>query len=294
MKKLVLLFISFILTLSLCACSTSVTDEEANSQSGLTVAVGIVPQATFVEAVAGDLVDIITLVPPGNSPANYQPTTSEMQALSDAAIYFSMQTPTEKANILPTVSDFSEGIKITYLQDIVGDSYPLLYMDEENSTVDPHIWLSPQRVIVMVQTIADELSVIDEENAQTYQENAKNYIAELEALDQEIKEIIESNESKTFLIYHGAYSYFADDYGLDMIALESDGKQATATQLQEVIDLAKEEGITTVFYQVEFDDSQAVTLAEEIGGNVALAAPLTPDYIHGLRDFADAFVEQGE
>lgn len=301
MKKAVLLMIAVCMLFSFAACQSASTDG-----TGLTVAVGIVPEATFVEKVAGDLVDIVTLVPPGNSPANYQPTTAEMQALSDASVYFTLQMPTEEANILPKVSDFNEDIIVVNLRDAVGEVYPMRHMeahshDEEGEeheedehdhegeeTVDPHLWLSPKRAIVMVQTIADELSTIDADHSDTYQQNAEDYIAELQGLDGEIQEAVSSLENKSFLIYHPAYGYFADDYGLTMIAIEIAGKQATASELQGVVDYAHQNNITTVYYQEEFDDSQAQTVAEEIGGNAAKVAPLSPDYIQGLREFAAA------
>ena len=272
----------------------------------MNVAVGIVPEATFVSAVAGELADVVTMIPSGYSPANYQPTAMEMQALSDADIYFTLQMPTEQANILPKVRDFNPDIKIVDLREATTAKYPLLNSteedehaadaesaadDHEHTGVDPHLWLSPRRSIVMVQTIADELAAIDPDNAETYQANAAAYIARLEALDADIQEITATLQSKSFIIYHGAYGYFADDYGLTMIAIEIQGKQATAEELQQVIDAARENHITTVFYQAEFDDHQAATVAEEIGGTVAQVAPLSPDYIQSLEDFVNALAQ---
>ncbi len=287
LKKAMLWMVALCMLLSFTACQTSTVHK-----AGLTVAVGIVPEATFVEKVAGDLVDVVTLVPPGNSPENYQPTTAEMQALSDSAVYFTLQMPAEEANILPKVSDFNKNIVIVNLRDAVANAYPMRYMEDEDAveeeTVDPYLWLSPKRAIVMVQAIADELSAIDAGHSGTYQRNAADYIAALEALDGEIQEAVSALENKSFLIYHPAYGYFADDYGLTMIAIEIAGKQATAAELQDVIDYALQNDITTVYYQEEFDDSQAQTVAEEIGGRAANVAPLSPDYIQAMRDFVTA------
>ncbi len=301
MKKFLLVVVSAIMLLSLAACqSADVTAEPSETTPALTVAVGIVPEAAFVEAVAGDLVSVVTMVPPGSSPANYQPTAAEMQALSDASIYFTLQMPTEKANILPKVTEFNENIQIVDLRAAAAAVYPLLSGDGEEldasatDSVDPHLWLSPKRAMVMVQTIADQLSAVDAANKDTYQVNAADYIAQLTNLDTEIQAVVSNLTSKSFLIYHAAYGYFAHDYGLTMVALESEGKQATAEDLQTVIDYAKQNQITTVFYQEEFDDSQAATVAEEIGGVVQKVAPLSIDYIQGLKDFVSALSKSGE
>jgi zinc transport system substrate-binding protein len=301
-KKLSPIALSALLLLSMCACQAAGLQSEtgrASSGAVLTVAVGIVPEAAFVKAVAGDLADVVTLVPPGCSPANYQPKTEEMQALSDAKIYFSLQMPTEQANILPKVKDFNGGIEIIDLREAVSEVYPLLNGDGEeiegeSDSVDPHLWLSPKNAVVMVQAIADKLSEIDEAHKDAYQANAASYIAELNALDGEIRQTTAALENKSFLIYHAAYGYFAHDYGLTMVAIEIEGKQATAEELQDVIDFALKNHIKTVFYQEEFDDNQAETVAEEIGGAVQKVAPLSADYIQGLKDFTSALAKAGE
>ena len=60
------------------------------------------------------------------------------------------------------------------------------------------------------------------------------------------------------------------------------------------IDYALENDIKTVFYQEEFDSTQAETVAEEIGGAVQAVSPLSADYIQGIEDFANAFAQSGK
>jgi len=272
------------------------TEKETNTN--LTVAVSIVPVAGFVEAIAGDLANVITVVPPGNSPANYQPTALEMQLISDADIYYALQIPTEEANILPEIYDFNKDLYIVNLREKIQDYYPLRFInkhsDENDQTVDPHIWLSPKRVIVMVQSIADSLSELDPLNETTYQKNVDKYIQKLQELDQSIKKVVNSMDNKAFMIYHGAYGYFADDYELQMIAIEADGKAATPSKIKEVIDTAKENNINTIFFQEEFSDTQANSIAPEIHGKVIKTSPLSKDYIENLMDFVNALENSGE
>ena len=256
MKRTVMAGLVLLMLICLCACQSAETgNTDSAAETEIIVAVGIVPEATFVEKVAGDLAQVVTLVPSGYSPANYQPTAAEMQALSDAAVYFTLQMPTEEANILPEVADYNADIMIVNLRDTVSAVYPLLTMEshihdeaagtgtEGGESVDPHLWLSPKRAVVMVQTIADELSDIDPDNAETYQQNAADYIAEIEELDEDIREAIAALDNKSFLIYHAAYGYFADDYGLTMVSIEIEGKQATASEMQDVIHYALENGL---------------------------------------------------
>ena len=221
--------------------------------------------------------------------------------------------PTEVANIIPNMVDNSD-VKVVELHHIVGDVYRdrIFGVEDEHDedehdkdnndedhdghdhgegTRDPHIWLSPKRVIVMIQEIRDTLSELDPDNANIYADNAAKYIEELKVLDEEIKEMFADKEHKGFIITHPSIGYFADDYGLHMTSLEKDGKTATAAWMQQVIDFAVEKDIHVVFYQAEFDSTQSSTLAEAIKGTAMEIAPLSPDYINNLRAMAKAFLE---
>ncbi len=296
-RKHILLSCLLIFSLvSLAGCGTigsvnqSPTEDKNSSSTGVStanpiVAVTIVPEQTFVEAVCGDLAEVIAMVPPGNSPENYEPTPEEMEKFSKASLYFSIGVPTEEANILPNVGH----VKVISLQDNVSAIYPERTF--ESGERDPHIWLSPKRAKIMVETIAQEMGKLDEANKETYEKNAKAYIEQLDALDKQITSALESVQSKKFIVYHPAFGYFADDYGLTMYALEEDGKEATAQHLQDMVDLAKEENIKVVFYQEEIDSSQSAAFAEEIDGKTMQLSPLAANYIENLKSMADLMAE---
>ncbi|MBZ4687905.1 MAG: transporter substrate-binding protein [Clostridiales bacterium] len=315
LNKIHIIFLICVLTILFSGCSTGSTaadksrpaTTEANDKKPA-VAVSIVPQATFVKAVAGDLVDVVTMIPPGNSPTNYAPSPRELTQLSEASLYFSIGVPTEKANILPKLADFNKNLKVVDLARHVAEVYPERYFDSaeeqdepaddhhreqvedhHHSGRDPHIWLSPKRVQVMVQVIADRLSEIDPGNKDTYQKNAQSYQELLSQVDRKIKTVLSGVTNKTFLVYHPVFGYFADDYGLKMVAIEKHGKEATIEHMQEVIDLAKQKNIKVIFYQAEIDSKQAQTIAEEIGGKTLQVAPLAPNYIDNLEKIAELF-----
>ncbi|SHE97889.1 metal ABC transporter solute-binding protein, Zn/Mn family [Alkalibacter saccharofermentans] len=291
----------------------SCTAEGVNNEEKekIKIAVSIVPQATFVEKVGGDLVEVVTMIPPGNNPENYQPRPRDMVAFSEAEIYFTIGVPVEQAGLLSSAKDLNTEMEFVDLADIVDSAYPYIEYSENNfyheddhyhdhsydeeeddhnhEGRDTHIWMSPKRAVVMVEAIRDNLSRIDPENAEIYEENAAAYIFQLHELDRRISETMESLEFRTFLIYHPSMGYFADDYGLNMIAIEEEGKEATAQRLKGIIDFAKENEIKAVFYQQEHDKNQAETIAREIGGEVLEIAPLSPDYIENLKNIEEAF-----
>ncbi len=271
--------------LSATACSSAAKVQSNDNNKKTVIAVTIVPEQTFVEAVCGDLAEVVTLVPPGNSPENYEPTPQEMEKFSQASRYFTIGVPTEEANILPNAGDLT----VVSLQDAVKAVYPERLF--ESGERDPHIWLSPKRVEVMVKTIAQEMSTLDPDNQATYEKNAEAYLAQLNELDQNIKTVLAPVENKKFIVYHPAFGYLADDYGLKMIALEEEGKEATPQQLQSIIDLAKADNIKAIFYQEEIDSSQSQAFAEELGGKTIQLAPLAASYIENLQNMANTMAE---
>ncbi len=262
-------------------------EQEAVSEK-IVAAVSIVPQKAFLEAVGKDLVDVVLLVPPGNSPGNYEPTPQEMESFSQAEIYFAIGVPTEAANIMPQAEEF-ENMKIVRLQDEVAAVLPDREIRPDRR--DPHIWLSPKRAKVMVEIMANELSLLDETNREIYEANAQQFIAELDELDKFLQETFSTVSSNKFIVFHPAFGYIADDYGLEMYALEQDGKEATPQRMQEMVDLAKKEGIKVIYYQKEIDSHQSVAFAEEIGGKTVQLAPLSPHYIDNLRKMAETMAE---
>ncbi|MEA1960464.1 MAG: zinc ABC transporter substrate-binding protein [Bacillota bacterium] len=253
----------------------------------LMVAVSIVPQETFVHAVGGDQVEVVTMIPRGNSPANFVPGPQLLTAFSDAALYFSIGVPTEENNILPKIADLNADMKVVDLATRVDAIYPA--REFAPGTRDPHMWLSPKRAKEMVRIIADELSALDPGNGNLYSHNAETYIAQLDALDQEISASLKPLKTRKFIVYHPSLGYFADDYGLEMIALEKEGKEASAKDFQRVISDAHKEEIKVIFYQAEIDSKQAQALADELDGEIEMIAPLAPDYIENLKKTARTF-----
>ena len=255
------------------------------------VAVTIVPEKTFVEAVCGNLAEVVVMVPPGNSPENYEPNPKQMTQFAKAKVFFAIGVQTEDTNILPKIGN-NKDLKIVKLQEEVAKVYP-----ERNIAPgerDPHIWLSPKRAKIMVEVIAREMGKIDPANKEQYEKNAKAYLAELDGLDKDIQKTLANVANKKFVVFHPAFGYLASDYNLQMYALEEEGKEATAAHLQEMIDLAKAENIKVIFYQEEIDSSQSEAYAEEIGGKTAGLEPLAADYTENLKKMAAVMAEAME
>lgn len=296
MNKIVYgLLLSMVLMVS--GCSNSQIEEN----SDLVVAVTVGPEKAFVEGVAGDLAQVVVMVPPGGSPTNYQPSPKEMQAMSQASVYFAIGVGAE-VGILNSAVITDEKIEVIDLQAVVAETYPARYFEDEadeeedhdhedhdHSGRDPHIWMSPKRAVLMVAEIERVLSTIDPDHADVYKTNAATYTTALEAINQTLQVTLNQLDNKTFIVMHPSLGYFADDYGLQMVAIEEDGKEASALHMEEVIRFAKDEGIKAIFYQQEFDRAQADLIASEIDGEALAFEPLSEDYIANMEKMMAMF-----
>ncbi len=294
------------LTIGLSLCLLSVAWPTARGAEPMEVFVSIVPQKYFVEKLAGDLVKISVMVPPRANPATYEPKPHQMASLSKAKAYFAIGVPFESvwlekisaANPGMIVVQSEQGIEKEFMEDHHhGENSPLGHEDKEQEqgrdnrrVKDPHIWLSPPLVKIQARNILDGLLRIDPPHGASYKSGYGEFIAELDALDTKIKGIFAGKgNGMEFMVFHPAWGYFADAYGLKQVAVEIEGKEPGPGDLRELICHAREKGIKVVFVQPEFSTKSAETIAKAIEGQVLFADPLAPDWGRNLEEVAAKF-----
>ncbi|MGM0445596.1 MAG: metal ABC transporter solute-binding protein, Zn/Mn family [Bacillota bacterium] len=276
-KYLLIIIMTLIIFTTIFSSNTVLADS-------LNVAVTVVPQKEFVKAVAGEDTNVIVMIPPGYSPGNYAPKPQELTDLTDSSIYFSMGVPADLQNILPKVKQFNPDIKVVKLFEKVNEKYPDRMFS--NDSRDPHIWLSLKRVEYMVKIIRDELIELKPENKNKYVVNTKNYIEKIKKTEQEIKNILKNKKDEHLLVYHPSFGYLADEFDLEMVSIEEEGKGATAKHLQDIIDFARENEITRIYHQAEIDSRQTESLAEEINAELIQLDPLAENYLENMLEMA--------
>ncbi len=264
---------------SVCGCTPAPQKEK------LHIAVAIPPVAAFVQAVAGDLCTVQTMVPKGYSPEIYAPTPKELTTAFGADVYFSVGVPAEAEAILPHLNPETETV---FLDKVCDSRYPPRMIGE---TTDPHRWLSPKRAAVMVEEIATVLSALDPEHASLFEHNKSVFLSEIAEVEAQLTETLQNVNNRTFLVFHPAFGYFADDFGLEMIALQEDGKEASPRRISELVDLAREEKVRVIFYQEEINSRQAEAFARELSGTTVALDPLSEAYIENLRTMAKTISE---
>jgi len=159
----------------------------------------------------------------------------------------------------------------------------------EHAGLDPHIWLSPPLVKIQAHTILAALQEADPVHRSVYGANFKAFSAQIDQLDADLKKIFAGKTGLQFMVFHPAWGYFAHAYGLKQVPIEIEGKDPKPAQLQVMIENARAQGIRVVFVQPQFSVKRAELVAREIGGQVAFADPLAPDWLTNLRAVAGKF-----
>ena len=260
----------------------------AEGRQGLTVTVSVLPQKYFVERIGGEHVRVNVMVGPGDEPHSYEPKPRQMRALSDSAAYFSAGVEFEDAWLSRIASANADMRIVDTLAGIERISAPS-HADHIEDELDPHTWTSPALVKVQARTITDALAQIDPDRAGAYRANLDQLLADIDALDAELRDTLSGLEGIQFIVFHPAWGYLARDYGLEQVSVEVGGQEPSAQELAGVIALAKREGIRVVFTQPEFSARAAETIAQEIGGQVLSVSPLAPDWLGNMRQVADTF-----
>lgn len=265
--------------------------------AALSVFVSVLPLATFVEQVGGERVRVQTMVLPGQSPATYDPSPKQIAALAEADLYVRVGVPFEAAwmkriraaNPDMPVLDLRDGLPLraqelhSHDEHDIHDHAP---GGDAAEAMDAHVWTSPALVRRMAAAIRDTLTRLDPDGAASYAERQAAFDAELAALDSELAAMLADLEQHSFLVYHPAWGYFADRYGLTQIPIERQGKEPGARRLTALIEQAQAAGTRVIFVQPQFDRRAAQRVAKAIGGRVETLDPLAADYADNLRRVA--------
>jgi len=257
------------------------------SPDEIRVFVSILPQVYFVEKIAGEYAEVEPLVGPGQSPETYEPTIRQMTRLAESHVYFRIGSPFEK-RLLEKIEKAFEKLNIIDVREGIELIYPDYGIDIDSTTAepDPHVWLDPRNAIIIAENIYRGLCELDRDHCSEFEKNLQALKADLQAVDKKLAEILKPLRGGKFYVFHPAFGYFAERYGLEQVSIEVAGKEPSARQLAEIIENAKKDGIRVIFAQRQFSKDNAEAVARAINGAVVQLDPLAPDYISNLENLA--------
>lgn len=270
------------------ACSTN------ENKTKPVISVSILPQKYFVEKIAGDNFEINVLIPPGASPATYDPTPVQIVELANSKIYFKIGHIEFEKNWLDKISDEYPQLNVVDCStgiELMENQYYDNDHGHQHGFIEPHTWMSPKNVRSIANIIYEALVALNYDQKSYYLKNFNQFISEIDSLDKELSLQLNEIKCRDFIIYHPALTYFAEAYNLNQVSIETEGKSPSAFHIKEIIDLAKSRNIKIVFIQKQFDEERAKTIAIEIGGEVRPIDPLDYNWQDQLRVIAQTFVQ---
>jgi ABC-type Zn uptake system ZnuABC Zn-binding protein ZnuA/ABC-type Mn2+/Zn2+ transport system permease subunit len=229
---------------------SAITDEKLN------VVVTNSILADMTKTIAGDKINLHSIVPVGRDPHEYEPLAEDVQKATDADLLFynglNLETGgngwfTKLMNNANKIADedyfaVSDGVEPLYLSE-----------DEDHTKTDPHAWLNLENGMIYAQNIAKQLSEKDPANQTFYQDNLHQYLQQLSDLDQEAKNNFASipEEKKLIVTSEGAFKYFSQAYGVPSayiweINTEEEG---TPAQIKDLVDQLQASQVPSLFVE---------------------------------------------
>lgn len=280
-----------------------------------TVATSILPTAYFVKQIAGDTLNVVTLIEPGADPHTYEPKPAQAKELAKSDLYFGVGVELEKAWLNKFKDSFPQ-LKIINTQDGIElikfsehhehehehdadepehlekhDHHAHEHEHEhhhDHDGLDPHVWLDP--ILVKTQALNIEKALLKKypENTKLYEKNLAKFEKELDKLDEQIKQTLKDIKNNKFIVYHPSWGYFAKRYNLEQIAIEVEGKEPSLNELKELIEEAKEEKVKAIFVAPAFSKKSAELIAKQTGASVVEIDPLSANWYQSILDTAKA------
>ena len=262
-----------------------------NADGQKTVTVSIEPLRYLTEQIAGPTIKVNTLVPKGSSPETYEPTPSQMEQLGKSMIFFSIGDLGFERTWLNRLQQAAP--QTAFIR--TSEGIPPLdnpHHGHDGHQADPHVWTSPENMKIIARNICMALCQADTANAVLFRTGLQQTLTAIEQIADSIRHLTDSIHQRAFLIYHPALTYFARDYRLEQVAIETDGKEPSPAQLARLIDECRKRQIRIILVQQEFDRKNAEMIAKEIHATIHTINPLAYDWGAEMLNIAQTLYRQ--
>ena len=281
--------ISLLLLLGLLPVFQSCESQRAETDI---VSVSIAPLKYFVDRLTEEGLEVNVMVPQGSSHGTYSPSARQMQKLSDSGLYLQIGHLGYEQAFIHRLHELNPGMLRLDLSEktykIHGDH--VCHGDHHHEGgIDPHIWMSPKVMLVLLPHIREALEEVFPHLASVIGSNYEPLYREVESLHIAMEELTSTLGHKRFLIFHPALTYLAHDYGMEQVAIEHEGKEPSAAQLSALIREARAEKIPVIFIQEEYDVRNAQLVAQETGASVEQINPLAYEWVDGMHQLMETF-----
>ena len=281
-----ILTIIILVSLFLTGCNNSAkSNNSTESNNKLTIVTSFYPMYISTLNIVKDIPNVEVLNMTTSQTGclhDYSLSTKDLKTLSNADILIINGAGMESFldDVIDEYSDLkiieaSKGIDL--IEDTEHDDHTEDHDHEDHDhDVNPHIWVSISKNIEEVSNIAEELSSLDPNHANEYQDNANEYIAKLENLKTEMHSTLDNIAHKDIITFHEAFPYFAEEFGLNIVGvieIEPDS-EPSAKEVENIISIINEKNIKALFTEPQYSSKIADTIAKETGASIYTLDPI--------------------
>jgi ABC-type Zn uptake system ZnuABC Zn-binding protein ZnuA len=202
--------------------------------------------ADLIRQVGGERAQVTALVPASADPHTYEPVPSKVVDISKADLVLINGLGFEETLLNVIENNVKSGVPIVEMS----AGLPVLEAGDQG-TGNPHLWLNVRNGMHYVEAARDALIQVDPAGEAEYGANAQKYLAELEDLDSQVESSIASipAERRKLIVYHDAFPYLAERYGLKVVAavVRSPGQEPSAAKVADLTKQIEAENVPAVF-----------------------------------------------
>ncbi|SDY15079.1 metal ABC transporter substrate-binding protein [Salimicrobium album] len=296
-KSGIALFLLAVVVLS--ACDSGEAGKKGNEEKGDVIYTTVYPLQFMTEKIAGETLEVESILPAGADAHTYEPTTKEMVRMAEGEVF--IYTKDDFEAYAETIADTLEAEDVRTVAAAEG----LGGLKKENgheekeggdhdghshssSGEDPHIWLDPVIMTEVAEEIEKELATMYPEKKDEFSENTKKLKARLHELDERMAATVKEADTQEVIVSHAAYGYWEDAYGLKQISVAglSSTNEPSQKELEHVIETAEEHGLNYVLFEKNVSMKAADIVQEEIGAEAL--------YLHNLATRTEEEAEKGK
>lgn len=278
MKKFFVFVLLVVLSLIAAACGSD--SENTMADGKIHVVTTIAQIAEPISVIGGDRVEVKSLMGPGVDPHLFQATQGDIETLEGSDIIFYNGISLE-VNMVRIFEEIGKNKPVLGIGDVLAEDQ--LLKDEEGAT-DPHIWFDIDLWKQALDAAVEELKKYSADDADYFEANKQQYFAELDALQEEVREKIEEipEDRRVLVTAHDAFGYFGRSHGIEVVGLQglSTEDEIGLSDIENTIDLLVEYNVPAVFVEssINPDSINAVIEgAKERGLDVKVGGELFSD-----------------
>jgi zinc transport system substrate-binding protein len=257
---------ALVLTLATAAVSSVWRAERVHAAGKVGVVASFYPVAFAAQTVGGTRASVTNLTPVGAEPHDLELAADDLDRLLEAKIVFVLGDGFQPA--IEKAADRRDGPTVELLPKLVDTQGKKVAKEGDKGGVDPHVWLDPVLMSQLVGEVERGLAAADKKGAATYRRNAGALQAKLADLDARYRQRLTGCARTLLVTSHEAFGYLAASYGLEQrgVAGLSPEAEPDPARLGELAQLARDQGVTTIFTEENVSPRIAQTLAREAGG----------------------------